>query len=114
MNPEEDFELKLRSLTAKLARPDPTAAWKADILSRASRAREARRTRTPRWFLATLGVAWVCIGLLWVSTPRADDLSFSSTAPSSVATSGSYHDAPDTPWKTIIALNSNPDSTDLP
>jgi hypothetical protein len=112
MNHDEDiFEDKLRSLTAKLVRPDPTPGWKADILARA---REARRTRAPRWFLATLGMAWICIGLLWASTPRADDLSFSSTAPSSVATSGSIHDAPDTPWKNIIALNFNPDSPDLP
>ena len=61
-------------------------------------------------------MAWICIGVLQLSTPDAGDefsrlgaiLSASSVVP------GPFHDALDTPWKTIIALNSNPHFPDLP
>jgi hypothetical protein len=117
MNAEEDFEQKLRALTSRLARPDPTPAWKPDILARAARERDAQTPRAPRWFLASLGTAWVCIGILRLSTPRADGIGHDFTVGAPAASGpahASRHEATDTPWKTIIALNANPDFPDLP
>ena len=110
---DDEFEDKLHALTDRLSRPDPTPAWKTDILAHA---REACRIRAPRWYLVSLGMVWICIGILWLSTPGIDDINANSTTgPSaSAVVPGLIHDAPDTPWKTIIALNSNPDFPDLP
>ena len=38
---DDEFEKKLQSLTGALHRPDPTPAWKADILARALREADA-------------------------------------------------------------------------
>jgi hypothetical protein len=110
---DDEFEDKLRALTAKLVRPDPTAGWKAEILARAG---QARRIRAPRWYLVSLGMAWICIVILRLSTPGADDINgrLSAGPSASAVIPGAFHDAPDTPWETIIALNSNPDFPDLP
>ena len=69
---DDAFEKKLRELTSALQRPDPTPAWKADILARARREADAipfQRTLPPRWFVAALGVAWVAIFVMKFTTP---------------------------------------------
>jgi hypothetical protein len=61
---DDAFEKKLRALTKPLRRPDPTRAWKTDILARARREAEAmchERLGPPRWLLATWAAAWVVI-----------------------------------------------------
>ena len=61
---DEDFENKLRAITGALHRPDPTPAWKTDILARARREADAKRTTRllpPRWLMMTWAAAWVAI-----------------------------------------------------
>jgi hypothetical protein len=72
MNADE-FEKKLRALADGLHRPDPTPAWKTDILARARREADAaprEHMLPPRWFMAALGVAWVAILVMNLATPR--------------------------------------------
>jgi hypothetical protein len=70
---DDAFEKKLCELTDALQRPDPTPAWKSDILARARREADAvprERTRSPRWLAGGLGVAWAAIFLMDFTTPR--------------------------------------------
>jgi len=70
---DDAFEKKLRELTGAVKRPDPTPAWKADILARARREADAaphEHTSPPRWFVASLGVAWLAILVMNLATPR--------------------------------------------
>ena len=70
---DDAFEKKLRELTGALKRPDPTPAWKADILARARREADAaptERARSPRWLVAALGVAWAAIFVMNFTTPQ--------------------------------------------
>jgi len=74
---EEDFENKLRALTSALHRPDPTPAWKADILARARREADAAphvRMLPPRSLVLSWAAAWVAILTMNVFTQR-DSLS---------------------------------------
>lgn len=69
---DDAFEKKLRELTDALQRPDPTPAWKSDILARARREADAigeTSTLPPRWFMAALGVAWAAILVMNIGTP---------------------------------------------
>lgn len=73
---DEEFEKKLIDLTGVLQRPDPTAAWKADIL--ASARREAltssyRSALPPRWLMAAWVAAWVAIAWMSFTTPQNAD-----------------------------------------
>ena len=61
---DDDFENKLRAITGSLHRPDPTPAWKADILARARREADAipvKRMLPPRWLMMAWAAAWVAI-----------------------------------------------------
>ncbi|MEA3210308.1 MAG: hypothetical protein QOE70_3365 [Chthoniobacter sp.] len=69
---DAEFEKKLRALTGALRRPDPTPAWKADILARARREADAistPRMLPPRWLMLTWAAAWVAILALNFTTP---------------------------------------------
>ena len=71
---DEEFEKKLHALTGALERPDPTSAWKADILARARReaaTSSSRRILPPRWLMAS----WVAIAWMSFTTPRSADSS---------------------------------------
>lgn len=57
---DDDVEDKLQALAHALPRPDPTPAWKADILARASR-EASPRLMPPRWLLLTWVIAWSAI-----------------------------------------------------
>ena len=49
---DDPFERQLRALSAGLRRPDPTPAWKSEILARAHREAELQRSARllpPRW-----------------------------------------------------------------
>ena len=109
---DQDFEDKLRALTGALRRPDPTAAWKAEILTRA---RSGAKIRTPRWLLLGLSMAWVCIAVLHMATPDTSSVQGSVTGVSSHHEAFSVlHNASETPLRTLIALQSNPEYPDLP
>jgi hypothetical protein len=61
---DDEFEKKLHALTGGLRRPDPTPAWKADILARARREADAvpfQRTLPPCWLMLGWAAAWVAI-----------------------------------------------------
>ena len=61
---DDNFEKKLLALTGAAGRPDPTPAWKADILARALREAEAApltRLAPPRWLLLSWAAAWIAI-----------------------------------------------------
>lgn len=80
----DDFETKLQSLADALHRPDPTAAWKSEILGAANAARTAapsRSHRLPYWLLASWAVCWVAALTLHFMTPdtRGPALAESST-----------------------------------
>lgn len=60
----DEFEKKLHALTGALHRPDPTPAWKAEILARARREAESiplKRTLPPRWLMFGWAAAWIAI-----------------------------------------------------
>lgn len=84
---DDDFEKKLQSLTSALHRPDPTPAWKADILGRALREAGATRPKRtllpPRWLVATWGTAWAAVVVLNLAAPQSAMHSGSSQAISS-------------------------------
>ena len=70
---DDDFEKKLHALTGSLHRPDPTPAWKADILARARREADAvpmKRMLPPRWLMLTWAAAWAAILTLNFTAPR--------------------------------------------
>jgi hypothetical protein len=70
---DDEFEKKLHALTGGLHRPDPTPAWKTDILARARREADApagTRTRPPRWLVLSWAAAWTAILVMNVATPR--------------------------------------------
>jgi hypothetical protein len=69
----DDFEKKLHELTNSPRRPDPTAAWKADILARARREADAipiNRMLPPPWLMVGWAAAWAVILAMNFSTPR--------------------------------------------
>ena len=73
---DDDFEKKLQALTRALRRPDPTAAWKADILSQARREAGASphvRTLPPRWLMLSWAAAWIAIVALEFTSPQFTD-----------------------------------------
>jgi len=70
---DDAFEKKLHELTGAAQRPDPTPAWKGEILARARREADAvppGSMSPPRWFVAALGVAWIAILMMNLATPR--------------------------------------------
>lgn len=69
---DDEFEKKLHALTGGLHRPDPTPAWKADILARARREADAipfQRTLPPRWLMLGWAAAWVAILAMNLTAP---------------------------------------------
>lgn len=73
---DEEFEKKLHALTGALERPDPTAAWKTEILARARReaaTSSPSQILPPRWLLATWAAAWVAIVWMSFTTPQSED-----------------------------------------
>lgn len=71
---DDEFENKLRALTSALVRPDPTPAWRDDIVTRALRDAQrgrARLTLPPRWLLAGWGAAWAAALVLHFAAPRS-------------------------------------------
>jgi hypothetical protein len=70
---DEDFEKKLHALTGALHRPDPTPAWKTDILARARREADAipiKRMLPPRWLMVGWAAAWVVILAMNFTAPQ--------------------------------------------
>ncbi len=70
---DDDFEKKLRALTGALQRPNPTVAWKADILARARREANAvpiQPMPQPRWLVLSWAASWAAILALNFATPR--------------------------------------------
>ena len=70
---DDAFENKLRALTGGLHRPDPTPAWKAEILARARREADAvagARTLPPRWLVLSWAAAWAAILVMNFTAPR--------------------------------------------
>jgi hypothetical protein len=70
---DDDFEKKLHALTDALHRPDPTPAWKADILARARREATVppmKRTLPPRWLMLSWAAAWTAILGLNLTAPQ--------------------------------------------
>lgn len=96
---DNDLENQLRALTNALRRPDPTPAWKAEILSCAlqetSMAR-LKRNLPPRWLMAGWAAAWTAIIAMNSVTPR-------DTAPT----------ASMTPTKSPASLLDTPPERDL-
>lgn len=69
---DDEFEKKLQALTGGLQRPDPTPAWKAEILARARREADAipfQRTLPPRWLMLGWAAAWVAILVMNLTAP---------------------------------------------
>jgi hypothetical protein len=69
---DDEFEKNLHALTGALHRPDPTPAWKSDILARARREAEAipfKRTLPPRWLMFGWAAAWVAILVMDFTAP---------------------------------------------
>ncbi len=72
----DDIEKKLRALTGALHRPDPTQAWKADILARARREADVadaismKRTLPPKWLALSWAAAWAAILVLNLTAPK--------------------------------------------
>lgn len=69
---DDEFEKKLHALTGGLQRPDPTPAWKADILARARREADAipfPRMLPPRWLMLGWAAAWAAILVMNLTAP---------------------------------------------
>lgn len=73
---DEDFENKLIALTDAMQRPDPTPAWKDEILTRAMRETNGvtskRRLLPPRWLVVTWGTAWAAALVLNLAAPQTE------------------------------------------
>jgi hypothetical protein len=70
---DDPFERQLRALSAGLRRPDPTPAWKAEILARAQREAATQLPvglGPPRWLMLSWATAWAAIVLLYVTAPQ--------------------------------------------
>ena len=70
---DNDLENQLRALTSALHRPDPTPAWKAEILSRALREASVtplKRNLPPRWLMVGWAAAWTAIVAMNFLTPQ--------------------------------------------
>jgi hypothetical protein len=114
---DQEFEDRLRALTGTLRRPDPTAEWKTEILARA---RTRATVHTPRWLVLGLSTAWLCIVVLRIATPNTSGLQGFVAGVDSHEVD-SQENAPadlrhpaDTPLRTLLALQSNPEFPDLP
>ena len=109
----DDFEQKLQALTHALHRPDPTPAWKADILARARHEAGAVPFKTvpPRWLMLSWAAAWVVIALMSFTTPRDVDQSAASNLAASHAAVPHTTTSPETLIAFQRHLNFN---TDLP
>jgi hypothetical protein len=105
---DEEFEDKLRALTAKLGRPDPTQGWKADILSHARHSREGRLPGAPRLLVVVLGAAWLLIAILRFTTPS--DMAVMPTERSTTPLAARE----DSALRMLIAFRSNPSFLDMP
>jgi len=71
---DDDFEKKLLALTGALHRPDPTPAWKADILAKARREADTiplKRSLPPRWLMLSWATAWGAIFAFHLTQPSA-------------------------------------------
>jgi hypothetical protein len=70
---DEDFEMKLKAMGESLNPPDPTSAWRTEIISRAmsqaESAKTARKSLPPRWLMASWGFAWAAVLVLNLSAP---------------------------------------------
>ena len=74
---DDDFEQKLHALAGALHCPDPTPAWKADILARARREAVAipiKRMLPPRWLMLGWASAWAAIVAMNLTVPRDPDV----------------------------------------
>jgi len=105
---DDDFEKKLRALTGAVRRPDPTPAWKADILARARREAKAiplRRTLPPRWLALSWAAAWVAIFALNFTAPTEPAAVMAKNMADTDARSGpaTYAEAAASP-QTLLAL----------
>jgi hypothetical protein len=105
---EDDFEKKLRALTGAFQRPDPTPAWKADILARARREARAipmQRTLPPRWLMLSWAAAWVAVFVLNFTAPSEPQALMARTMPDPDAGSAptAYTQAAASP-QTLLAL----------
>jgi hypothetical protein len=70
---DDELEKKLLALTGALRRPDPTPAWKADILARAHREAQAiplSPIAPPRWLMLSWAAAWAAILALGLTIPH--------------------------------------------
>lgn len=105
---DSEFEDKLRALTEKLARPDPTLAWKADILVRARRAREANVARAPRVLLTILAAAWLLIATFRLTTPADPAGTLAAYGSPALTSQG------ETPLQMLIAFQSKTEILDQP
>lgn len=80
MNDDPRFEASLRDLVAGTPLPDPTPAWKAEILDRALA--PTRIPGPPRLLLTAWAIAWIAIFLLSRQPASSSRESRVATAPS--------------------------------
>ena len=73
MNPDE-FEQALMRDLASASRRDPTPAWKADILARASAPVRRKVITFPRPMLLAWAACWVAVLVLHFMTPSSTPL----------------------------------------
>ena len=104
---DDDFEQKLQALTGALHRPDPTPAWKADILARARREADAtpfKRMLPPRWLMLGWAAAWAVILGMNLTAPH--DLDVRSGQGMAVAVPGpTQSGSPDITAPTLLAFH---------
>lgn len=72
METDDPFEEHLRELARDLPLRDPTAAWKADILSAASREPSKPVRLLPRRLLWAWAAMWIIAMLFRFTTPSND------------------------------------------
>lgn len=105
---DDDFEKKLHALTGALHRPDPTPAWKADILARARREADAapvKRLLPPRWLLLSWVAGWAFVVGLNLTSPT-------STSPSSTSQNVTHSAEPPPPSSpTLLAYHQTMNAT---
>lgn len=107
-----EFENMLRAFTSALHRPDPAPAWKVEILARA---RREAAIRSPRWLLACLGLAWAFAAFLRITTPdTSGGERHAGNSSARIEANAAAPDSPDTPFRALIALQSNPEYPDHP